>query len=117
MTNSATLLRQFIGSSKTLGLNSKSEQLATPTVIVLHLPEDARWNAERQAVELGIEIGEYRGEVVGHFDCNSRAAGVARVGRAYRSCATGVSCTQWRRSSHIWNFMGVCCAALVPTAF
>jgi hypothetical protein len=24
-------------------------------------PEDARWNAERQAVELGIEIGEYSG--------------------------------------------------------
>jgi len=26
-------------------------------------PEDARWNAERQAVEFGIEIGEYRGVV------------------------------------------------------
>jgi hypothetical protein len=26
-------------------------------------PEDARWNAERQAVEFGVEIGEYR-EVV-----------------------------------------------------
>ena len=24
-------------------------------------PEDARWNAERQAVELGVEIGEYHG--------------------------------------------------------
>jgi hypothetical protein len=23
-------------------------------------PEDARWNAERQAVEFGVEIGEYR---------------------------------------------------------
>ena len=22
-------------------------------------PEDARWNAERQAVEFGVEIGEY----------------------------------------------------------
>jgi hypothetical protein len=24
-------------------------------------PEDARWNVERQAVEFGVEIGEYRG--------------------------------------------------------
>jgi hypothetical protein len=55
--------------------------------------------------------------VVDHFDCSSRAAGVEKVGKAYRSCATGVSCTQWRRSSQIWTFMGVCCAALVPTAF
>ena len=26
-------------------------------------PEDARWNAERQAVEFGVVIGEYRGVV------------------------------------------------------
>jgi Protein of unknown function (DUF1488) len=26
-------------------------------------PEDARWNPERQAVEFGVEIGEYRGVV------------------------------------------------------
>jgi hypothetical protein len=26
-------------------------------------PEDARWNAERQAVEFGVEVGEYRGVV------------------------------------------------------
>ena len=26
-------------------------------------PEDARWNAEEQAVEFGVEIGEYRGVV------------------------------------------------------
>jgi hypothetical protein len=26
-------------------------------------PEDARWNAEQQAVEFGFEIGEYRGVV------------------------------------------------------
>jgi hypothetical protein len=26
-------------------------------------PEDARWNALRQAVEFGVEIGEYRGVV------------------------------------------------------
>jgi len=26
-------------------------------------PEDARWNAERQAVEFGVEIGKYRGVV------------------------------------------------------
>jgi hypothetical protein len=26
-------------------------------------PEDARWSAERQAVEFGVEIGEYHGVV------------------------------------------------------
>ena len=26
-------------------------------------PEDARWNTEHQAVEFGVEIGEYRGVV------------------------------------------------------
>jgi hypothetical protein len=26
-------------------------------------PEDARWNAESQAVEFGVEIGEYHGVV------------------------------------------------------
>jgi hypothetical protein len=26
-------------------------------------PEDARWNAESQAVEFGVEIGEYQGVV------------------------------------------------------
>jgi hypothetical protein len=26
-------------------------------------PEDARWNADRQAVEFGVEIGDYRGVV------------------------------------------------------
>jgi hypothetical protein len=26
-------------------------------------PEDTQWNAERQAVEFGVEIGEYRGVV------------------------------------------------------
>ena len=26
-------------------------------------PEDAHWNAARQAVEFGVEIGEYRGVV------------------------------------------------------
>jgi hypothetical protein len=26
-------------------------------------PEDARWNADQQAVEFGVEIGEYRSVV------------------------------------------------------
>jgi hypothetical protein len=26
-------------------------------------PDDARWNEERQAVEFGVEIGEYRGVI------------------------------------------------------
>jgi hypothetical protein len=29
----------------------------------LTFPEDAHWNADRQAVEFGVEIGEYRGVV------------------------------------------------------
>ena len=29
----------------------------------LIFPEDAHWNPERQAVEFGVEIGEYRGVV------------------------------------------------------
>ena len=30
-------------------------------------PEDARWNTERQAVEFGVEVGEYRGMVRGGY--------------------------------------------------
>jgi hypothetical protein len=30
---------------------------------VFPFPEDTRWNAERQAVEFGVEIGEHRGVV------------------------------------------------------
>jgi hypothetical protein len=29
----------------------------------MSFPEDARWNAERQAAEFVVEIGEYRGVV------------------------------------------------------
>jgi hypothetical protein len=32
-------------------------------LIDFNFPEDARGNAERQAVEFGVEIGEYRGVV------------------------------------------------------
>jgi hypothetical protein len=31
--------------------------------MIFTFPEDARWNAEQQAVELGAEVGEYRGVV------------------------------------------------------
>ena len=40
-------------------------------------PEDARWNADLQAVEFGVEIGEYRG--------GSRSRSVCSNG----SCPTG----------------------------
>jgi hypothetical protein len=33
------------------------------TPMFFTFPEDARWNAERQAVEFGVEIGDYRGVV------------------------------------------------------
>jgi hypothetical protein len=32
-------------------------------IMFFTFPEDARWNAERQAVEFGVEIGEYRAVV------------------------------------------------------
>jgi hypothetical protein len=35
----------------------------TAYIVDFNFPEDARWNAERQAVEFGVEIGEYRGVV------------------------------------------------------
>ena len=35
---------------------------AEPTMFFT-FPEDARWNAERQAAEFGVEVGEYRGVV------------------------------------------------------
>jgi len=31
--------------------------------MLFSFPEGARWNADRQAVEFGVEIGEYRGVV------------------------------------------------------
>jgi hypothetical protein len=31
--------------------------------LLFTFPEDVRWNAERQAAEFGVEIGEYRGVV------------------------------------------------------
>jgi hypothetical protein len=40
------------------GKDSPNENLFQPS-----FPEDARWNAERQAVEFGVGIGEYQGVV------------------------------------------------------
>ena len=37
-------------------------------------PEDAAWNAERWAVEFGVEIGEYCGVVRGSSSASSRNA-------------------------------------------
>jgi hypothetical protein len=45
-------------------------------------PEDARWNAERNAVEFGVEIGEY--------------AGVVRVSRRVFQCLLSESPTPER---------------------
>ena len=42
---------------------SPDQDSARGTVSQPSFPEDARWNAERQAVEFGVEIGEYRGVV------------------------------------------------------
>jgi hypothetical protein len=45
-------------------------------------PEDARWNAERQAVEFGVEIGKYRG-VVRRGACSN---GYSRSGPTPERC-------------------------------
>jgi hypothetical protein len=42
-------------------------------------PEDARWNADRQAVEFGVEIGEYRGMV--RVRRSGIPAGIGPIGR------------------------------------
>jgi hypothetical protein len=49
-------------------------------------PEDARWNAERQAVEFGGEIGEYRGVVGFRAGCSS----ACRRNRPLRAVRRGV---------------------------
>ena len=43
--------------------NAAEGDRATGATMFFTFPEDARWNAERQAVEFGVEIGEYRGVV------------------------------------------------------
>ena len=71
-----------------MDLTTRSE-----TLMFFTFPEDAHWNAEAQAVEFGVEIGEYRG-VVG-----SRAVWSS----GYRSGQTGAAVSrqrkldQWRR--------------------
>ena len=37
--------------------------MRSETLMFFSFPEDAYWNAERQAVEFGVEIREYRGLV------------------------------------------------------
>ena len=54
----------------------------------LTFPEDARWNAERQAVEFGVEIGEYGGVV-----------GVPR--RVFRHLPPGTAYPRAARASRI----------------
>ena len=41
----------------------RDQDSARGTVSQPSFPENARWNAERQAVEFGVEIGEYHGVV------------------------------------------------------
>ena len=41
-------------------------------------PEDARWNAERQAVEFGVEIGEYSGVVPAPGRCSTGSCWAGR---------------------------------------
>jgi hypothetical protein len=55
------------------------------------LPEDARWNAERQAVEFGVEIGEYRVGSGPRGACSKGCAGTAhpRAVRLMPAAANG----------------------------
>ena len=43
--------------------NTPKSQSATGAAMFFTFPEDAHWNAQRQGVEFGVEIGEYRGVV------------------------------------------------------
>jgi hypothetical protein len=45
--------------------NLLEDQAGTGAAVLFTFPEDARWNVERQAVEFGVEIGEYHGVVRG----------------------------------------------------
>jgi Protein of unknown function (DUF1488) len=55
-----------IGGNICLNIGEPSEQdraSARGGAMFFTFPEDARWNAERQAVEFGVVIGEYQGVV------------------------------------------------------
>ena len=51
-------------------------QITIAIAMFFAFPEDARWNAERQAVEFGGEIGEYR-RLVRSGGASSKAAPAA----------------------------------------
>src|SRR6201993_2671992 len=38
-----------------------ASSIGSAVAMFFTFPEDARWNADRQAVEFGVEIGEYHG--------------------------------------------------------
>src|SRR6201993_2338125 len=40
-----------------------ASSIGSAVAMFFTFPEDARWNAERQAVEFGVEIGEYHGVI------------------------------------------------------
>jgi hypothetical protein len=65
-------------------------------------PEDARWNAERQAVEFGGEIGEYRGVVGFRAGCQAPAAGTAHSERCVEAyyLPRGDMCRLWLSRRH-----------------
>jgi Protein of unknown function (DUF1488) len=46
-----------------LGAPGEREEDDAGGTMFFTFPEDARWNADRPAVEFGVEIGEYRGVV------------------------------------------------------
>jgi hypothetical protein len=45
------------------GLENIMTELRAGDAMFFTFPDDARWNAEWQAVEFGVEIGEYHGVV------------------------------------------------------
>jgi hypothetical protein len=59
-------------------------QIGIAVAMFFTFPEDARWNADRQAVEFGVEIGEYHGVVpVPRGACSS---GCRRRGLTRKRC-------------------------------
>ena len=49
--------------TKQAGLRVAFHTASVRRPYVFTFPEDARWNADRQAVEFGVEVGEYCGVV------------------------------------------------------
>ena len=58
-----TPVHHFLGTAPDPARLPPEGQSSIAAAMFFTFPEDAHWNAERQAVEFGVEIGEYHGVV------------------------------------------------------